>query len=287
MKKLLNRKSDILIAMILGQSLVVIINGVWGYIGLNLPIKISMGYITTFSLIAGGILSAIAIYLLKEIFRLCQREREAELDTVRLKESMELIDVLRTNRHDFLNHIQVVYSLAQLGKIDSLASYIDGLNHDMEAEARLSRLAQPELAAFLIKKASFAVDQGIKFEIGIETDLVRLRIPPIDIVRVLGNLIDNAFYAVRELKPGEKRVRLTITEESGCHKISVCNNGPEIPETIAEKIFAQGFSTKGCAGSGLGLYITRQLLEKHRGKIVLTEMPCFSTCFEIIIPGEV
>lgn len=279
-----NRKATLLINVILGQSLIVILIGLWGYLGANFRSKIRMHFVTSLSLFFGVAFAFLAMFLLKEILRLYRNEAESELNSMRIKESNELLDVLRTTRHDFLNHIQVVYSLAQMGKVGRLKEYIGELTEGMEIETRLSQLAQPEIAALLIKKSSVAANMGIKFDILLETELKGLHINPTDFVRVIGNLVENAFYAVKDLDCGDKKVMLKLTEDSAYFMILVCNSGPVIPESIAGRIFDKGFTTKGEEGNGLGLYITTRILEKYGGTIRVTEAAGLKTCFEVRLP---
>lgn len=196
-----------------------------------------------------------------------------------------MVHVLRTHRHDFLNHIQVIYGLAQIGRIDSLAKYVDELACGMEAESKLSLLAQPEVAALLIKKANTASVKGITFKVEVSTDLKNIGMPAMDAVRIIGNLVDNAFYEVEKHSLPEKMVQVTLCEQTSGYILTVCNNGPGIPAEIREKIFERGFSTKGSEGSGLGLYICSELVKQFRGSIILTEIMDFNTCFMVTLPS--
>ncbi|WP_461568746.1 ATP-binding protein [Thermincola ferriacetica] len=286
MNKKINRKTIILINLVLGQALIVVINGMWGYYGYHLPINIPMGYISTFSIIAGGVLGLTSVFLIDEIYRLSKKEAEAELNALRLKESLEFVDTLRANRHDFLNHIQVIYGLAQLGKISHLESYIKELTRGLEAESRICRLNSPELAALLLKKVSTAAEQQIRLDCNMNSDLSNINIPVTEVVSIIGNLLDNALYVVRDCDVADRTIKLTISEELGYFKILVANNGPPVPEEIKDKIFEKGFTTKRNEGSGLGLYIVKSLAEKYGGKVQLTEQPGFATCFEVLIPSK-
>ena len=226
----------------------------------------------------------LSVLLVSEIVRLAEKENESELSALRLQESEQMVHVLRTHRHDFINHIQVIYGLAQIGRIDSLAKYVDELACGMEAESKLSRLAQPEVAALLIKKANIASLKGINFKVEVSTDLINVGIPAVDAVRIIGNLVDNAFYEVEKHSLAEKMVQVTLTEQPNWYVLTVCNNGPGIPEEIRNKIFEKGFSTKGSEGSGLGLYICRELVGQSRGSIILTSIMDFDTCFMVTLP---
>ncbi len=142
-----------------------------------------------------------------------------------------------------------------------MAGYINELAENMKAESKLSRLSQAELAAFLIKKTAVAVNRGIMFEIEIDTDLKGLSVPSTKIVAIIGN----AFYAVSG--HSSPQVRLTLAEDSYSYKVTVSNNGPETPEGVRDRIFENGYTTKGSSGSGYGLYISKNLVEKREGPL--------------------
>lgn len=246
-------------------------------------IKASMAPLSIILAVIGGLSSIGSVLLVKEIVRLAQKETEADLNACRLQESQQLIDILRAHRHDFMNHIQVIYGLAKMGRIDNMSSYIKELAHNMNAESKLSRLSQPELAAFLIKKSTDAADQGISFELDIATDLSGLGVPSTEMVSIIGNIVDNAFHAVTQSDTVEKQVVVTMQESQDTFRLAVTNSGPAIPASMRGHIFDKGFTTK-TEGSGLGLHITRRLVEKNGGKILLTQNLERKTCFEISFP---
>ncbi len=88
--------------------------------------------------------------------------------------------------------------------------------------------------------------------------------------RVLLNLIQNAVEAAYKEKHIELDVVL-LEKETGV-VIEIHDNGDGIAEEIREKLFTPFFSTKS-GGTGLGLYIVREILETHRGEIDLRNRP--------------
>ena len=84
-------------------------------------------------------------------------------------------------------------------------------------------------------------------------------------VEVLKNLMDNA------IKYGDgKYIHIGITEEDGCKLVCVANSGCSLPESEMLNIFDsfwRGSNASGKAGSGLGLYICRQLMLKMDGEV--------------------
>jgi signal transduction histidine kinase len=84
------------------------------------------------------------------------------------------------------------------------------------------------------------------------------------IEEIFFNLIINACHAMSE-KGGDLSIKAAQSNDKVI--IEIADTGPGIPEENRNKIFEPFFSTKGERGSGLGLYITKQLLEKNSGKI--------------------
>ena len=281
-----NRKTIILINLLLVQALLVFGNISLTVMILSNFIQVPLIYVGRASLFVGSFTVLSSIVLVEEVLRMTKRERELGINTLRLEESRRMLDALNAQTHDFLNHIQVVYGMAQLGLRENLASYVNELVGGIEPESRLNKSAPLELAAFLIKKSSFVKTLGIKLDIEIEANLRGLRMPPPEMVRVVGNLVNNAVYSLVQSGQPDKRILVKLTEERDKYKILICDNGPGIPNDIKKQIFAKGFSTKGVDGSGLGLHITRSLVEKYEGEIGFTKQPGFNTCFAITFPNN-
>lgn len=83
---------------------------------------------------------------------------------------------------------------------------------------------------------------------------------------ILFNLIVNACQALKPLKRTDSRIEISAAQHNGCVQITVSDNGPGINERQLKQIFEPFYTTKE-EGTGLGLYITKQLVEKNGGKI--------------------
>ncbi len=66
--------------------------------------------------------------------------------------------------------------------------------------------------------------------------------------------------------------------------IRVIDNGPGISEEIRHSLFKKFFSTKGSKGTGLGLVVTRKIVEEHKGTISIESEPDKGAIFSISIP---
>lgn len=284
---LLDRKTIILICLVLLQVFIVFENGMvgfmWQYLSERPPTE-TMRAIVLVSLVAGVLVGFTAIYLVIEIVRLSRKERELDISRARLDENRALVDVLRSNRHDFFNHLQVILGYIQLKKSQMAVEYMKEITEKLEYQTSISNIKDMGVAALLLKKENIAESQGIKLEVAIQTDLYDLNVPSTELTRIIGNLIDNALDAVSSL-PVISPVRVNIRKTGDCFKICVFNREPIIPPEIRNRIFDKGFTTKGENGSGLGLFIVTELTKENGGSVELISNQTHGTEFIVTFPA--
>jgi PAS domain S-box-containing protein len=70
-------------------------------------------------------------------------------------------------------------------------------------------------------------------------------------------------------------------------RIVVADNGSGIPREIRYRIFESFFTTKGEKGTGLGLWVSQSLVEKHGGQLRVRSAPGVGTAFSILLPTSV
>jgi len=175
---------------------------------------------------------------------------------------------LRSQRHDYLNHLQVVYGLMQLEEYEDLKKYLEPLYKDMQKTGKALKTSKPAINALLKAKMDEAENKGIDFYIEVKSDLKNLRVEDWELCKVISNILDNATTALKE-KQGEKRIILEMIEDREKYRFSISNNGPKIPEEMQELIFRQGFSSKKEEGHGMGLYIVANVVKEYDGTLKL------------------
>jgi PAS domain S-box-containing protein len=110
-----------------------------------------------------------------------------------------------------------------------------------------------------------------------------------EIRQVVSNLLVNAMDA--SSSSGVIRIRGRRRVRSGCDGVCllVCDHGSGIPEHARERLFSPFFTTKEAMGTGLGLSVTRGIIEKQNGRIAFrsrTKVPS-GTVFRIFLPAAV
>ena len=103
--------------------------------------------------------------------------------------------------------------------------------------------------------------------------------------QVLTALVHNALVYGR--MPGEPaRVGIrAYADEQGNPTLDVTDRGPGIPDSVAEQLFRPFFTTSG-EGTGLGLYIARELCMANQASLQYVPVPAGGACFRIRLPGS-
>ncbi len=111
---------------------------------------------------------------------------------------------------------------------------------------------------------------------------VPLHADPTRIVQVVTNLVSNA------IKYGQgKPVEVSVGQRDGFATVQVRDNGPGIPKSQHSWVFERyqrGDWNGRASGLGLGLFITRQIVEAHQGTIVLDSEEGAGACFKVKLP---
>jgi PAS domain S-box-containing protein len=104
---------------------------------------------------------------------------------------------------------------------------------------------------------------------------------PDEIMQIWTNLIHNAIQAMK----GKGKLIISTKINENKVLVSIQDNGGGIPKAVQDKIFDAFFTTKGVGeGSGLGLDITKKIIEKHNGKIWFDSLEGKGTTFFIELP---
>ncbi len=192
-------------------------------------------------------------------------------------------NTLRAQRHDFLNHLQVVYSLIEMREYDEANRYIEQVYGQITAVSRSMKTANAAVNALLQVKAAACEKAGVHLTLAINSSWKDLPMEGWEMCKVLSNLIDNAIDALSE-RADDRQLRITLTEDiHGC-RFEVADNGPMIPAEKLGRIFEAGFTTK-LSGHGMGLYIARQTMRMAGGELTVDSSP-EETVFSGVLPRK-
>lgn len=194
---------------------------------------------------------------------------------VAMSKSLTAIDRLlsEANRPGDLNKQKVVQELVMLrGSL----SFIETQLKDIQLLFRSTKQRRRDLRVFDLLEKVVRLFVPTMDRVGIDVKIERGTIPLVAktteavILQVLLNLFDNAVYWL-EASEKPRQIEIRLDGEQGT--LTFADNGPGIREEDAPYLFEAFFSGKGQEGRGLGLYIARQLLQRHGYEISLVTSP--------------
>ncbi|SCH00296.1 MULTISPECIES: sensor histidine kinase [unclassified Romboutsia] len=209
-------------------------------------------------------------------------EYKSELNKLnnKVEHKDNIISKLRSQKHDYLKHLQVVYSLLNNNLNIDAKDYIINISNSFRSKtSRYGKVSYLDAIASL--KYEECLTKNITFDVYIQDFIDNLIIEPSDMSSVLLNIIDNAIDSLSTIKKDNKYIKLFVYEDEFQYVISIKNNGPKIYNT--ESIFEEGFSTKDGNNRGYGLYLVKNILNKY-GYHIFASSDEFLTEFTILIP---
>lgn len=178
-----------------------------------------------------------------------------------------------------------------LGKLDEMGRLVDQLLLTARLEdSRLHLDRCPQDVRGLLRAAVEAVQPRAAAAgrtVVMEEDEGEL-ICAVDAPRILtalGNLLDNAV----KYSPAGSQVRCSADLRGGCAELSVADDGDGIPPDEMPRLFTrfgrtESAANRGIPGTGLGLYISRELARRHGGDIAVSSRPGAGATFTMSLP---
>lgn len=167
---------------------------------------------------------------------------------------------LRSQRHDFLNHMQIAYGLIELKEYEEASNYLNtiyGKINKLSSNIKTEKIA---INALLQAKSNEAESKGIHFFVNASSRLADIVMEEWALCGCISNLIDNAFEAALYYEE-EQCVWVRIHEDMSYYYFEVDNTGKILDEQEAIHIFEEGNTNKSEEGHGLGLYIVKKALK--------------------------
>jgi signal transduction histidine kinase len=139
-----------------------------------------------------------------------------------------------------------------------------------------------KLVLGVIDQLGARIPEDVRIKLDIDEKL-HARVDPRKMEQALTNLITNAFQAIEG--EGEVRIRGWASSD-GSIKLRISDSGAGIPEEDLPKIFDPFYTTKDVGkGTGLGLFITHDIIQRSKGSIQVTSVPGRGTTFTLRLPA--
>jgi two-component system, NtrC family, sensor histidine kinase KinB len=200
-----------------------------------------------------------------------------------------VLHLLLEERTSQLDEMQKIMVTSANEDCERLLTTLNSLLDLSRAESGTPHLARVPMALHLsVARAAklytgAAAARDVELEIEDATDFPEILADPIRLDEVMNNLVSNAIkhsprggiIKIRQSKPDAEHLR-----------VSVIDQGPGVPESSQSRIFERFYRAPGQSsdGVGLGLFISREIMRAHEGRIGLRERTDNSTEFYIDVP---
>ncbi|WP_298036294.1 HAMP domain-containing sensor histidine kinase [uncultured Campylobacter sp.] len=173
-----------------------------------------------------------------------------------------------------------------------IIKYMADTTDDFSSFLNTNTLSQ-EFSLVDAARASIQIVKGVMKKEGVHIELEVLADSKIcghknRLMQVIINLLNNAKDALNLKKIEDKNIKISIDSDDKFAYISVQDNGGGIDESVMDKIFKPYFSTKNNKSTGIGLYMSKQIVEQFNAEITASNSDG-GACFSIKLPhkGEI
>jgi len=128
-----------------------------------------------------------------------------------------------------------------------------------------------------------AAARGVRVEVDAPAEVPAVRCDRVHVQQVLLNLITNGIDAINEAPGGDPRVIIRLQAAMGRVEVSVSDTGPGIAPEALPRVFDPFFTTKA-SGLGMGLAISRALVESHGGRLWADDHAARGATFHFTLP---
>jgi len=188
---------------------------------------------------------------------------------------------LRRFKHDWINNLTVINSMLKMDKITELRQYISELitQNSEHGSTEIFNLKNAGLFGIISSKINQAHEKGVTVDLSIIGEIES--IPGIkisELCEIVGIFLDNA---IEEACKAVKSVAIKMQNGNSYIEISISNSCESKPDL--QMLAKEGYSTKG-DGRGMGLAITKRIIEKNRNVLHMTsyEDNVFTQTIEIL-----
>jgi len=196
------------------------------------------------------------------------------LATLKLKQELNLLDASTTQN--------------SFKKIEDTVKYLSTTIDDFRDYFKPNKVVSTiSINSLVNKSTSFLLQEmktlNISYRQEIDTDIT-IKTYRNELIQCIINILKNSMDAFSEHKIKEQSIVLRVKEESTYLSLSFSDNAGGIDTDIIKRVFEPYFSTKAKNGTGLGLYMTKTIIEEHlNGKITIKSSNA-ETCVLIELP---
>lgn len=195
---------------------------------------------------------------------------------------------LRAKTHEHNNKLNVLSGLLQANEFSAAIDYLqqESDSHQTMLGSLVRSIENSPVAGMLLSKYNHAIEQGLDFALDEDSQLKHYsQAVNDDLITLLGNVIDNAFYAAQaNLASQPPKVTLFISDRTAYLMITIEDSGAGVDQDIADYIYDLGVSSKPQQNeNGVGLYLVSNIVRRYGGSLDWERSDQGTTVFSVYL----
>jgi len=170
-------------------------------------------------------------------------------------------------------------------QVEYMSQTIDDFRNFFKKDKQLETVELHTLVDEVVGLVTPALKQKkIALEVTVP-EKIEIELFPNELKQVILNLISNAKDVLLQHEIADKQIVIVASQSGGKVQLSVSDNGGGVPDAIIDKIFEPYFTTKfESQGTGIGLYMSKIIVEKNLKGHITVENRNGGACFSILLP---
>lgn len=200
------------------------------------------------------------------------KEDEFRKEDFYLKSMNDVLESIRSERHDLNNYLSTLYGLIYLENYREAMDYITRINKRMNNMQKIIETNNPVITSLLSVKKNKAIENKIEMKINIDLP-EELLFDYIDLSIIIGNLLDNAIEACMLVGPNlKKEIELFIAEEDNNLIIGIVNSKSSSVRVNIGNILERFTTKEDKLNHGLGLKNVGYVVNKYKGSMDIDDL---------------
>lgn len=244
-----------------------------------MDLKMTYGYMYLIGMGFGSLLFSWLVYkIIQKLIYQSQREiiwkmREEEFHKkdFYMKSMNDILQTIRSQKHDLNNYLSTLYGLIYLERFEESKKYITEVNDRITNMDNIVETSHPIITALVSLKKSKAFEDNIDIKLDIDLP-ENLQIDFVDLSIIIGNLIDNAIEASQQVKEGQRKIELSMYVKEDYLVIKMKNTKLESQRLETDKITGRFTTKTKHEDHGFGLGNVEYVVKQYNGIIKIEDL---------------
>lgn len=227
------------------------------------------------------VLDLVSLFLLGKVYQKHMEQKIQLTESTHEEQYRTLIDSVKADHHDFKNHLTVISGLLSLESYDMANDYVRDLIGKAHINGQILSIQHPILASLFISKMDDYKRNHIVLQLNVTTEKITDIMSSTDLIRLLSNLLDNAYDATMEMPTDQRFITVELLEQNAHIVLNVKNSS--VLTEFNRSFFEVGYSTKCDDGGnrGYGMSIIQNIIKKYHAESDV-DIEGYEVCFKVL-----